>query len=116
MRTQIPAVALIALLGFGSQATAQTPCPELARLRSEVAEALKKTRGAPTPERCVSYSRFATAWDALVQYANDNREVCDISIVKLNDFEKYHRDAEKARDNVCAGRPARPYPPDIIQR
>jgi hypothetical protein len=116
MRTQIPAVALIALLGFGCQATAQTPCPELARLRSEVAEALKRTRGAPTLERCVYYNRFATAWDAVVQYANDNRDVCDISTVKLNDFEKYHRDAEKARDNVCAGRPARPYPPDIIQR
>ena len=116
MRTRIPAVALIALLGLASHAVAQTPCPELARLRSEVAEALKHTRGAPTLERCVYYNQFATAWDAVIQYANDNREVCDISVGRLNDFEKYHRDAEKARDNVCAGRPARPYPPDIIQR
>ena len=45
-----------------------------------------------------------------------NRELCDISIVLLSEFEKRHREAEKARDNVCAGRPLRPYPPDIIER
>ena len=30
--------------------------------------------------------------------------------------ERYHREAVQARDNACAGRPLRPFPPDIIQR
>ena len=56
------------------------------------------------------------AWGAVAQYANDHRETCDISILSVNEFEEYHRKAAKARDDVCAGRPARPFPPDIIQR
>jgi hypothetical protein len=52
----------------------------------------------------------------MVQYANDNREACDISTLSLDEFEKYHREAVQARDNVCAGRPARPFPPDVIRR
>jgi hypothetical protein len=61
MRTRMPALAIIALLGLSTQATAQTPCPELARLRGEVAEALKLTTTVPTSERCAYYNRFATA-------------------------------------------------------
>ena len=116
MRTQIPAVALIALLGFGSQATAQTPCPELARLRSETAEAWKQATRAPASERCGSYIRFSLAAKAMVEYANNNRESCGISVQSLNQMEGSHRDAIKARNNICAGRPLRPYPADIILR
>jgi hypothetical protein len=99
-----------------NQASAETQCPELTRLRGEAAVASRQTIGVPTPERCESYDRLSMAWGAIVQYAADHRQSCDISTVSLNELEKYHGDAVKARDNVCAGRPARPFPPDIIQR
>jgi hypothetical protein len=116
MRTHMPALAIIALVGFCSQANAQARCPELTRLRSEAAEALRQATGVPTSERCEAYNRLSMAWNAIAQYADSHREWCDISILSLNEFEKYHRDAVTARDNVCAGRPLRPFPPDIIQR
>jgi hypothetical protein len=116
MPTHVPGVAIIALAGFCIQANAQDRCAELTRLRSEAAEALKQTTIAPALERCESYNRLSKARGAIAQYASDHRESCDISILSLSDLERYHRDAVKARDNVCAGRPVRPYPPDIIQR
>jgi hypothetical protein len=117
MRTRMPVLAMIVLAGFCSQASAQARCPELSRLRSEAAGVLKPTRGlVPTLNRCEAYNRFSMAWATIVQYANDNREACDISTPSLDEFEKYHREAVQARDNVCAGRPLRPFPPDIIRR
>jgi hypothetical protein len=117
MRTSVPVIAMIALVGFGSHANAQARCPELTRLRGEATATSKLTRGgiAPTSQRCELYGRLSTAWDAVVQYAKDHREACEISSRSLDDFEKYHDEAEKARDNVCAGRPARPFPPEIIR-
>ena len=116
MRTRMPALTIIPLLGFCIQANAQALCPELIRLRSEAQEALKQSRTVPASERCYMYNRLSVAWGAVAQYANDNRESCGISLPSLSEFERYHREAVKDRDNVCAGRPIRPYPPDIIQR
>jgi hypothetical protein len=116
MPTHMPGLTIIALAGFCIQANAQDRCPELTRLRSEAAEALKQTTTVPASERCESYNRLSMARRAIAYYASDYRESCDISILSLSELEKYHRDAVKARDNVCAGRPVRPYPPDIIQR
>ena len=116
MRTRMPALTIIPLLGFCIQANAQALCPELIRLRSEAQEALKHSRTVPSSERCYKYIRLSLAWGEVAQYANDNRESCHVSITSLNEFERYHREAVKDRDNVCAGRPIRPYPPDIIQR
>jgi hypothetical protein len=117
MRTHLPALAMIALVGFCSQAKAEARCPELNRLRSEAAEVLKQKRGLiPTSDRCEAYNRFSVAWSAIVEYANDQRELCDISDLSLSEFEKSHREAIRMRDNACAGRPLRPFPPDIIQR
>jgi hypothetical protein len=116
MRMHMSALAMIALVGFCSQAIAQARCPELIRLRSEAAEALKRARGVPTWERCEAYNRFSRAWDAIAEYANDQRELCDISTLSLNGFEKEQREAVKMRDNACAGRPVRPFPAEIIQR
>jgi hypothetical protein len=116
MRTHLPALVMIALVGFCSQANAEALCPELTRLRSEASEAALQTRGAPTSDRCAAYIRFSMAWGAIVQYANDHREPCDISIPLLSDFEKRYREAVNARENLCAGRPIRPFPPDINQR
>jgi hypothetical protein len=109
------ALAITALIGFCSQANAQAQCPEFTRLRSEVAAALKQTTGVPTSDRCAAHIRVSLAWDAVTQYAKDHREVCDISSLSLNEFEKYHLEAARARNNVCAGRPVRPFPPDIIR-
>ncbi len=118
MRMHVPVVAMMALVGLANHANAQARCPDLTRLRSEVAETSKQTRGgiAPTSQRCEVYGRLSTAWDAILQYAKDHREVCEISSRALDDFEKYHDEAVKTRDNVCAGRPARPFPPEIILR
>jgi hypothetical protein len=116
MRTLIPALAMTALAGFCSHASAQAQCPELTRLRSEAVEASKPMTRALTSSRCEAYIRSSMAWADLVQYANDHRESCDISIRSLSDFETYRREAATARDNVCAGRPARPFPPEIIRR
>ena len=116
MRTHMSALAMMALVGFCSQANAQERCPELTRLRSEAATALKHARGVPTWDLCEAYNRFSRAWDAIAEYANDQRELCDISTLSLNGFEKEQREAVKMRDNACAGRPVRPFPADIIQR
>jgi len=115
MRTLLPAVAM-ALVGFCSQANAQAQCPDLSRLRSEAAAASKLTaaRGLIS-DRCEAYIRSSMAWGAMVRYANDHRESCDISMESLSAFEKYRREAVSVRDNVCAGRPARPFPPEIIK-
>jgi hypothetical protein len=111
----MPALAMAALVGFCSQANAQAPCPELTRLRSEAADAIKQMTGGPAG-RCEAYNRFSAAWGAVTEYANDNRESCNISAILLVELEKRQREAETARDNVCADRPLRQYPPDIIRR
>ena len=115
MRTRMPAFIIMALLGFSIQANAQPQCPELARLRGEVQAALKQSRTVSLSERCYIYGRLSNAWGAVARYANDNRESCHISVASLDDFERYHSEAIKDRDNVCAGRPLRPYGADIIQ-
>ena len=116
MRTLASALGMIALAGFCSQANASAQCPELTRLRSEAAQASKPTARALTSGRCEAYIRSSIAWAVMVQYANDHRESCDISVRSLSEYEKYHREAVSARDNVCAGRPVRPFPAEIIQR
>jgi hypothetical protein len=115
MRTRMPALTIIPLLGFCIQANAQALCPELIRLRSEAQEALKQSRTVPASERCYMYNRLSEAWAGAVRYANDNRESCHTSNASLNEFERYHREAVKDCDNVCAGRPLRPYGADVIQ-
>jgi hypothetical protein len=116
MQTHLPALAIMALVGFCNQANAQARCPELVRLRSDAAAAVEQMRGAPTSDRCAAYVRFSVVWGEIAQYANGHRELCDISIASLNEFEKRHREAVKARHNVCAGRPLRAFPADVIQR
>lgn len=114
MRTFLSAVAMIALAGFGGEARAQ--CPELTRLRSEAVEATKPMNRGLMPGRCDAYIRASLAWGSLRDYAHDHQEMCEISSRSLGDIEKSHRDAVAARDNVCAGRPVRPFPADVILR
>jgi hypothetical protein len=115
MATRIPSFAIVALLGFCVEANAQALCPELMRLRSEAQQAQKQSRASPASERCYIYNRLSAGWGTVTRYAHDNRESCHVSASSLNEFERYHREALKARDNVCAGRPIRPYPPEIIR-
>jgi ElaB/YqjD/DUF883 family membrane-anchored ribosome-binding protein len=70
--TPAAVLAVLALLGPCIQANAQTPCPELVRLRADAQEALKESRIAPPFERCYAYNRSSQAWDAVVQFARDN--------------------------------------------
>src|SRR5436190_3840190 len=114
MRTLLPALAMIALVGFCNPAKAQAQCPELTRLRSDIAEASKQTRRGLASSHCEAYIRSSMAWAELVQYANEHRESCDISAHSLGEFEKHRREVATTRDNVCAGRPARPFPAEII--
>jgi hypothetical protein len=116
MRTDMAALVTMAFIAFAGQAKAQTQCPELMRLRSEAAEASSRMMAVAASERCEAYTRVSMAWDAIARYASQHRQSCDISVGSMNDFEQYRREATRARDNVCAGRPVRPFPPDIIQR
>jgi hypothetical protein len=116
MRALVPALSMMALAGFCSQASAQAQCPELTRLRSEVAAVSKSVTRGLISYGCESYTRSSMAWGEMVRYANDHRESCDISIESLNRFERYYREAVTARDNVCAGRPVRSFPAEIIRR
>jgi hypothetical protein len=111
-----PAFAMIAIVGLAVQVEAQTPCPELVRLRNATTEAWKQAMRAPPSERCGALYHASLAAEATLKYADNNRESCDISVPLLNQVERYHREAVQARDNVCAGRPLRPFPADIIQR
>jgi hypothetical protein len=112
---RISAFTLIATAWLGVQAQAQAPCPEVVRLRNAATEAWKEAMRAPQPERCGALDQASLAAEATLNYANNNRESCNISVRLLSDFEGYRRNAIQARDNVCAGRPMRPYPPEIIR-
>jgi hypothetical protein len=116
MRACAAAVLAIALVGFCSNADAQAPCPEMLKLRSKAAEAAKQLTGVPTSDRCDAYRRFSMTWGEIVRYANDHRELCDISGGSLSELEKRHRESIQALDAVCASRPLQPFPPEIIQR
>src|SRR5512140_375090 len=114
-RTGLPAFTMIAIVWLGVQAEAQTPCPELLQLRNAATAVWKEAMIAPPSERCAALHQASLAAAATLEYANNNREACDISVPSLNQVEGYHREAVQARDNACAGRPLRPYPADIIQ-
>jgi hypothetical protein len=112
----VAAFTLMAIVGLGVQVEARTPCHEYLRLRNAATEAWKQAMRAPRSERCGALYHASLAAEATLKYADNNRESCDISVQLLNQVEGYHREAVKARDNACAGRPLRPFPADIIQR
>jgi hypothetical protein len=112
----VPALTMIAIVGLGVQVEAQTPSPEVVRLRNAATTAWKQAMRAPRSERCGALYHASLAAEATLEYADSNREACNISLPLLNQVEGHYREAVQARDNVCAGRPLRPYPPDIIQR
>lgn len=112
----VAAFTMMALVGLGVQVEARAPCQEYLRLRNAATEAWKQAMRAPRSERCEALNHASLAAEATLKYADNNRESCDISVQLLNQVEGYHREAVKARDNACAGRPLRPFPADIIQR
>jgi hypothetical protein len=112
----VPAFTMIATVGLGIQVEAQTPCPELVQLRNAATAAWKQAMSAPPSERCGALYHVSLAAEATLKYAHNNRESCHLSLPLLNWVERWHHEAVQARDNACAGRPLRPYPPDIIQR
>jgi hypothetical protein len=116
MLKALPAVTAIAIVGLAVQVEAQTPCPDLVRLRNAATEAWKEAMRAPPSERCGALYHASLAAQATLKYADNNRESCDISVPLLNEVERYRREAVEARNNACAARPLRPFPADIIQR
>ena len=112
----VAAFTMMAIVGFGVQAEARTPCEEYLRLRNAAAESWKQAMRAPPSERCGALYHASLAAEATLRYADNNRESCGISVQLLNQVEGYHREAVEARDNACAGRPLRSYPADIISR
>jgi hypothetical protein len=114
--TAIAAFTIIAIAGLGVEVEAQPPCQEYFRLRNAATEAWKQAMRAPSSERCGALYQASLAAEATLNYATGHRESCDISAPLLNQVERYHREAVQARHNVCAGRPLRPYPADIIRR
>jgi hypothetical protein len=111
-----PALTIIVLLGLGVQAKAQAPCAEVLRLRNAASEAWKYAMSAPASQRCGALAQASVATKATLNYADNNRQSCNISDRLLNEVDGYHRQAVQAHNNVCAGRPLRSYRPDIIQR
>ena len=111
-----PIFTMIAIVGLGVQAEAQTPCSEYLRLRNAANEVWKQAMRVQPTERCGALGHASLAAEATLKYADNNRESCGISVPLLNQVEEYHREAVQARDNACAGRPLRPYPADIIRR
>ena len=111
----VPVFTMVAIVWLGVQAEAQTPCPELVRLRNAATQAWRQAMRAPPSERCGALYRASLAAEATRDYADSNRESCDVSVPSLSQVDGYHREAVRARDNACAGRPLRPYPADIIQ-
>ena len=112
----VAAFTMMAIVGFGVQAEARTPCEEYLRLRNAATEAWQQAMRAPQSERCGALYHASLAAEATLRYADNNRESCGISVQLLNQVEGYHREAVEARDNACAGRPLRSYPADIISR
>src|SRR5258708_23229604 len=96
---------MIATIWLGVQAEAQTPCPELVRLRSAATEAWKQAMRVPPSERCGALYHASLAAEATLKYANNNRESCNISVPLLNQVERYHREAVQAPPTTHPPRP-----------
>ena len=107
---------LLATIALGVQAQAQAPCPELMRLRNTASLAWRQAMRVPRSERCGALYEASSATKETLDYAANNAAACGISAQLLSEVENYHREAVQARKNVCAGRPLRPYPADVIQR
>src|SRR5262249_5951330 len=116
MRTLVSVLAMISLGASCYGVRAEAPCPELTRLRSDAADAARLRSSAPMPDRCEAYIRFSLAWAEIAQYARDHRESCDVSQSSLDAMEKRHREAVQERKEICAGRPGRRFPAEIIKR
>jgi hypothetical protein len=117
MWTGLRTIAMMAvLIGLQVRAEAQPPCAEFVQLRNDANAVWKRALNAPASERCGALDEASQATAATFSYASDNRVACNVSASLLSQVEGYHREAVHARDNVCAGRPLRPYPADVIGR
>jgi hypothetical protein len=106
---------MAALAGFVAPAEALADCPELEQLQRAYFEASQHIAQhkaypwgpPPTWELCEPYRRLSGATKAWVEYAHRHHELCRFSGL-LPLMEREYVDAVAARDNACAGRPARP--------
>src|SRR3954452_4882677 len=112
---RLMAFTIIAVVSLGAQVEARSPCEQYVRLRNAATKAWKRAMRVPQSERCAALHHASLAAEATLDYANSHRESCDITDRLLDQVDGDRREAKQARDNVCAGRPIRPYPLDIIQ-
>src|ERR1700730_11423346 len=68
---RVPAFTMIAIVWLGVQAEAQTPCPELVRLRNAGTEAWKEAMRVPPSERCGALYHASLAAEATLKHANN---------------------------------------------
>src|SRR5437762_11632472 len=106
----VRAFTISAIVGLAVQVEAQTPCPELVRLRNAATEAWKQAMRAPPSERCAALYHASLAAEATLKYADNNRESCEIAFLVLDQVERYHREAVLAGHQGCGRRPLRPFP------
>jgi hypothetical protein len=66
------------------------------------------TPSPPSRELCESYRRLFEATKAWVAYARQQNDLCRFSGL-LPMMEREYLRAEEEHDNVCAGRPPRPW-------
>ena len=93
------------------QAEARAECPELDRLHAAIIEArdcLPKATSRNSSDDCGYHYRASQAAKAWIAYARQNAKSCGIS-GNLVQMEWEYRNIARTRDDVCSGRPARPF-------
>jgi hypothetical protein len=105
----------LALAGLVARADAGAQCPELERLHGAFSAARDRApipKGPGNSESCGYDYRVFLAAKAWIEYAHQNAESCGIS-GELVQMEREYRDVARTRDNICSGRPARPFPVEV---
>jgi hypothetical protein len=116
MRIAAVFVTSIAAAGFAVPAQAGVPCDAYVHLRNAATAAWNEAMRAPPYRRCGPLNHASAAAATTLRYAGANRASCDISSALLGEVQDNADRTARARDNVCAGRPMRGYPAEIIRR
>ena len=87
LRGILAALTIIVLLGFGVQTQAQARCAELSRLRNAASAAWKYAMSAPASQRCEVLAQASVATEATLNYADNNRQSCNVSERLLNEVD-----------------------------
>jgi hypothetical protein len=78
----VPAFTMIAIVGLGVPAEAQTPCPELVQLRNAANEAWKQAMSVPPLERCGALYHASLAAEAILKYHAVGSRIASARLVR----------------------------------